>query len=156
MDAGFTDIDSLISLAAAGDPAPLLAIHGIGERTAETLLKELARPETLRRIARLREAGLQFAETAPRRAPAEGPFAGQLWCVTGTFAAFSPREKAMEEVTRRGGHVSASVTSKTTHLLAGENAGSKLGKARELGATIVTEKEFVDLLAGLDFPEGRT
>ncbi len=146
MDAGFTDIDALLSLAQAGDPAPLLAIHGIGERTAETLLRELRRPETLRRIARLREAGLPFAETAARRAPAEGPFAGQVWCVTGTFASFSPRERAMEEVTRRGGRVSASVTSKTTHLLAGENAGSKLARAQALGVKVVNEAEFLSLI----------
>jgi len=147
MDAGYTDIDALLTLAKAGDPSPLLAIHGIGERTAETLIAELGRPPVQRRIARLREAGLQFTETAPRRAPAEGPFAGQVWCVTGTFATFQPREKAMEEVTRRGGRVSASVTSKTTHLLAGENAGSKLARAQGLGITIVTEAEFVALLS---------
>ena len=52
----------------------------------------------------------------------------------------------MEEVARRGGKVSASVTSKTTHLLVGENPGSKLEKARKLGAAIVTEKEFLALL----------
>ena len=70
-------------------------------------------------------------------------FAGETWCVTGSFESFTPREKAMEEVAKRGGKVSASVTAKTTHLLVGENPGSKLEKARNLGTAIVTEKEFL-------------
>jgi DNA ligase (NAD+) len=144
-DAGFRDINSLLALADRGDPAPLLSIHGVGERTAETLLRELARPEVRRRIEALRRAGLAMREQA-RRAPAGGPFQGQVWCVTGSFDHFKPRELAMEEVRKRGGKVSASVTSKTTHLLAGESPGSKLDKARELGITIVEEAEFLRLL----------
>ena len=147
LEAGYTDIDSLLSLADAGDPAPLLEIHGIGERTAAVLIEELRSPATRRRIQRLRVAGLQFSE---KRSPATvvGPrtFAGQTWCVTGTFAGFTPRERAMEEVAKRGGKVSASVTAKTTHLLVGESPGSKLQKARKLGTTIVSESEFLALL----------
>jgi DNA ligase (NAD+) len=52
----------------------------------------------------------------------------------------------MEEVKKRGGRVTSSVTSKTTHLLAGSGAGSKLEKARELGARIVDEAEFLKML----------
>jgi DNA ligase (NAD+) len=54
----------------------------------------------------------------------------------------------MDEVKKRGGRVTGSVTSRTTHLLAGEGAGSKLAKARELGIRIVSEKEFLGLLEG--------
>jgi DNA ligase (NAD+) len=144
-DAGYSDIDSLLQLVDRGDPSPLLAIHGIGERTAETLLRELSRPEVRARIEALRRAGLNFREKA-RKALAGGAFQGQLWCVTGSFAHFKPRELAMEEVKKRGGKVSDSVTSRTTHLLAGENPGSKLKKARELGITIVDEEEFLRLL----------
>ena len=71
---------------------------------------------------------------------------GQVWCVTGVFERFKPREQAMEEVKKRGGKVSASVTANTTHLLRGENPGAKLDKARELGITIVEEAEFLRLL----------
>ncbi len=145
-DAGFHDLDSLLRLADRGDPAPLLAIHGIGERTAETLLRELSRPEVRRRIEALRRAGLAMAEKAPPAGAPAGPFHGQVWCVTGSFAHFQPRELAMEEVKKRGGKVSASVTTKTTHLLSGENPGSKLDKARELGLKIVDETEFLRLL----------
>jgi DNA ligase (NAD+) len=153
-EAGYRDIDSLLALADRGDPAHLLAIHGIGEKTAETLIRELVRPEVRRRIEGLRRAGLALSEEPPAAAPAGGPFrapAGgslqaQVWCVTGSFQRFKPRELAMEEVKKRGGKVSPSVTSKTTHLLAGENPGSKLDKARELGVQIVSEKEFLKFL----------
>jgi DNA ligase (NAD+) len=147
IDAGYADIDSLLKLAEAGDPAPLLSIHGIGERTAEVLLTELRRPEVQRRIKHLRTAGLSFAEKKTTIAPdIPQTFAGQTWCVTGSFQRFKPREVAMEEVKKRGGRVTDSVTSKTTHLLAGENAGSKLEKAKKLGISVVSEDEFVQLL----------
>ena len=122
---------------------------GIGERTVETLFQWLRAPESRRRIDRLRAAGLRFREDVPP--PGErttGVFDGQTWCVTGSFASFTPREKAMDEVALRGGKVSGSVTSKTTHLLVGENPGSKLAKAQALGAAIVTEEEFLRLLGG--------
>jgi DNA ligase (NAD+) len=149
IEAGYRDIDSLLEVAGKGDPAPLLEIHGIGGRTAETLIRELARPRMRRRIEKLRKAGLQLSEGEPPAGSADLPriFAGQTWCVTGSFEQFNPREKAMEEVQRRGGRAGASVTSKTTHLLVGANPGSKLEKAQKVGATIVTEREFLALLA---------
>ncbi len=145
--AGFTDIDSLLAVSDAGDPAPLLAIHGVGERTAATLLEELRRPAIRTRIQRLREAGVQMRESPREKADGLAQiFTGQTWCVTGSFESFSPREKAMEEVQRRGGRVTTSVSAKTTHLLAGTSAGSKLAKAHSLGVTIVSEAEFRSLL----------
>lgn len=148
IEAGWGDIDKLLDLAERGDPSPLLAIHGIGERTAEILLTELSKARMRLRIERLREAGLQFHE-APRAVEAGIPqdFAGQTWCVTGSFEHFNPREKAMEEVAKRGGRVVSGVSAKTTHLLAGASPGSKLEKARALGLKIVTEEEFLKLLA---------
>jgi DNA ligase (NAD+) len=149
IDAGWGDIERLVALAEAGNPEPLLVIRGIGERTAEVLLRELASARMRRRIERLKAAGLSFREAA--RTPPSGlpqTFAGQSWCVTGSFVRFQPREKAMEEVEKRGGRVVSSVSSKTTHLLAGEGAGSKLAKARELGVTVVSEAEFLRMLGG--------
>jgi DNA ligase (NAD+) len=110
-----------------------------------------------RRIERLREAGVQLAEAPPPASSAEEPrvFAGQTWCVTGTFEDFTPREKAMEEVRRRGGRASSSVTSATTHLLVGAGPGaSKLEKARKIGAKLVSEKEFLGLLGRSQVPGG--
>jgi DNA ligase (NAD+) len=99
-----------------------------------------------RRIEGLRQAGLAMTEKPPKAARPSGPFQGQVWCVTGSFERFKPRELAMEEVKRRGGKASSSVTSKTTHLLAGANPGSKLDKARKLGITIVDEEQFLKFL----------
>ena len=99
------------------------------------------------RFLKLRKAGLNLEEKAqPQAADLPQTFAGQTWCVTGSFARFSPREKAMEEVTRRGGKAVDSVTSKTTHLLVGGSPGSKLQKAQKLGVTLVNEEEFLALL----------
>lgn len=149
IDAGYRDMDSLLRIAREGDTAPLLAIHGIGERTAETLIRELGRAPMRRRIEKLRKAGVRLVEEAPAAPPSNIPqtFAGQTWCVTGTFESFTPREKAMEEVQRRGGKAASAVTSKTTHLLVGADPGSKLAKATKVGAKIVTEKEFLALIA---------
>ena len=93
----------------------------------------------------LRRAGLRFAaaDQGERRA---STLDGQVWCVTGSFAHFKPRDLAMEEVKKRGGRVTSSVTSKTTHLLAGEGGGSKLEKAASLGVKIVQEDEFLKML----------
>jgi DNA ligase (NAD+) len=154
-EAGYRDIDSLLAAAGRADPALFTSIHGIGEKTAETLIRELARPEVRRRIEGLRRAGLAMAERPAKAARPSGPFRaspsasfqGQLWCVTGSFERFKPRELAMEEVKKRGGRVSSSVTSRTTHLLAGANPGSKLDKARKRGITIVSEEEFLKFLA---------
>ena len=71
---------------------------------------------------------------------------GQTWCVTGSFEHFKPRELAMEEAKRRGGRVTSGVTAKTTHLLAGPGAGSKLDKARKLGVQVVDEVQFLQML----------
>lgn len=147
IEAGYAGIDSLVTLAHKGDPGPLLEIHGIGERTAETLMRELHKPGMKRLIKRLRAAGLNLEEKLqPHGEDRPETFTGQTWCVTGSFVSFTPREKSMEEVARRGGKVSASVTSKTTHLLVGENPGSKLQKAEKLGVKIVTEQEFMAML----------
>ena len=149
IDAGYHDIDRLLKVARAGDPEPLTAIDGIGERTATGIIAQLTDGANRRRIGELRLAGLRFAADppAPRPAAADtGPFAGQSWCVTGSFARFRPRDLAAQAIEERGGRVTAGVTSRTSHLLAGRAAGSKLGKAQRLGVTVVSEEEFLRLL----------
>ena len=150
-DAGYRSVDDLLRIADAGDPSPLLEIHGIGEKTADRMIAELSRPEIRDRIERLREAGLRLREegaNGERAATAgdEEKLAGTGWGVTGTFRSFQPRELALEEIKRRGGRVGSSVTGKTTHLLAGDGAGSKLERARQRGVTIVDEEAFLLLL----------
>lgn len=147
-DAGFRSIDDLLSLSDADNREALTAIDGIGEKTAEIILEELRRPELRRQIEALRRAGLQFEAGGEEQPELPEIFAGQTWCVTGSFEHFNPRSLAMEEVKRRGGKTTGQVSGKTTHLLAGSGAGSKLTKARELGIRTVTEQEFISLLEG--------
>ena len=99
-----------------------------------------------RNVQALRAAGLSFSESAPVRDSGDQPLSGQVWCVTGSFERFKPRDLAMDEVKRLGGKVVSSVSGNTTHLLAGTGAGSKLEKARELGVRVVTEEEFLALI----------
>jgi DNA ligase (NAD+) len=74
-------------------------------------------------------------------------FAGETWCITGTFEHFKPRDLALREVEKRGGKTTSSVTRNTTVLLAGPGAGSKLTKAQELGIRIIDEAAFLRMLS---------
>ena len=149
IEAGYYDIDRLLEVARAGDPEPLTAIDGIGEKTAAVIIAQLTDGANRRRIGELRLAGLRFAADPPAPRPAgedAGPFGGQTWCVTGSFARFRPRDLAAQAIRERGGRVTAGVTSRTSHLLAGRAAGGKLAKAERLGVTVVSEEEFLRLL----------
>jgi DNA ligase (NAD+) len=146
IDAGYTSMDALLHLSDAGDTSPLVLIPGIGEKTAQTIIEELLKPQVRTQIAALRDAGLIFEAVKKDEPEMEQVFSGQTWCVTGSFEQFKPREAAMEEVKKRGGKVTSSISSKTTHLLAGPGGGSKLQKAQSLGVTIVDEAEFLKML----------
>lgn len=84
---------------------------------------------------------------APKAAPAGHPFAGKSVVVTGTLASMG-RDEAKARILAVGGKSPGSVSAKTDFLVAGEEAGSKLDKARELGVTILDERAFLDLLGG--------
>ncbi|MDR1317603.1 MAG: NAD-dependent DNA ligase LigA [Spirochaetales bacterium] len=145
---GFDSVDKLFDIAARNDAACLLSLYGIGEKTAQRIIEEFSRPETRTLVNALQAEGLSFAAEKKKAAPdAPRTFAGQTWCVTGSFEGWKPRDLAMEEVKKRGGKVVSAVSGNLTHLLAGEKAGgSKLDKAKKLGVTIVTEAEFRALL----------
>lgn len=148
IDAGYDSIDRLIEAAAKRDVELFTRIQGIGPKIAQKIIEQFNDPAILELIKRLRQSGLQFSvkkEEEVRTLPQT--FKDQVWCVTGSFENFKPRDLAMEEVKRRGGRVSSSVTAKTTHLLAGVNPGSKLEKAKELGTLIVSEEEFLRMIA---------
>ena len=84
-------------------------------------------------------------------APADNRLAGTTWVLTGTLSI--SREEASDIIRRLGGKVTRSVSKKTTHLLAGEDAGSKLAKAKELEIPILAEKDFQRLLEGNSEPQ---
>ena len=163
LQAGFRDIDSLYTAVDAGDPEVFTGIDGIGERTAQSIMRQLGRPEPLTGsrmatwratprglIAALRARGLRFAVDPSDPAGTDGddeqPFAGQTWCITGSFEAFKPRARAADEIRARGGTVTGAVSGATTHLLAGSRGGSKVTRAEEAGVEIVDEHTFLRLL----------
>ena len=81
-------------------------------------------------------------------APAGDQFKGMTFVLTGALTRFT-REKATALIEARGGKASGSVSKKTTYVVAGENAGSKLRKAGELGIPVLTEEEFAAMLGGI-------
>ena len=75
-------------------------------------------------------------------------FKGTSWCITGSFEHFKPREKAQNEIEKRGGRVVAAVSAKTDYLLVGEGGGGKRAKAEALGVTIIDEQRFLKMIKG--------
>jgi DNA ligase (NAD+) len=138
----FGTIDRLISATAE----ELAAVHGIGDTTADALASYLAEPRNREVIEKLRAAGVDLTEAAAR--PAEGALSGMTFVITGTLPTLS-RKQATALVEAAGGRVTGTVSRTTDALLVGEDAGSKLTKARELGIAEWTE---ADLLERVDGP----
>ena len=123
----------------------LLSIHSIGDVMAEAIHGWFLSPANLELIESLRAAGLNFGESDVQAAPSDNRLLGSIWVLTGALSI--SREEASEMIRRLGGKVTGSVSKKTTHLLAGEEAGTKLEKARELGIPVLNETEFRALCA---------
>jgi DNA ligase (NAD+) len=121
----------------------IAATRGIGDIIGASVHGWFADKENRHLITRLKHH-LHIQKVAA--APTSGPFKGMTVVVTGTLENFS-REEAEAAVRRAGGNVSGSVSKKTTYVVAGESAGSKLEKARELGVAVLTEDEFRKRLA---------
>lgn len=144
---GFNSIDKIIEAASRGDVETFSNIEGFGEIMGQLIIDHFNDPRNLALIEELKKIGLNFEEEIPKeKEEAVLPFSGQVWVITGSFEHFQPRSKAAEEIEKRGGKTAGSVSSKTTHLLAGSAAGSKLQKAQKLDVTIVSESQFLDML----------
>jgi DNA ligase (NAD+) len=115
----------------------------VGPKVAEAVLQFFREPSNRELVRRLRAADLQF--TYAHRRPKAGPLAGSIFVLTGTLPTLS-REEAKTLIEQAGGKVASAVSKKTTFVLAGEDAGSKLDKARELGIQILTEEELREML----------
>ena len=120
----------------------LTAVPDIGETTAQNILDYFASPQSQDLIERLREAGVNFLST---NRITDTRFAGKTFVLTGALSLFT-REEATEKIEGFGGKAASSVSKKTTYVVAGENAGSKLKKANELGVPVLSEQEFLELL----------
>lgn len=125
----------------------LATVHEIGKTTAESIAAWFADPRNQAMLDRLKAAGVEApVHTA---APQSDQLAGKTFVFTGTLLQMK-REEAETLVKRRGGRASGSVSKQTTYVVAGENAGSKLTKAQELGVPVLTEDEFLQMIEGLE------
>src|SRR4029453_6902946 len=99
-------------------------------------------------IDKLAAAGVNLSSLQPELGSGgPGPLTGKTFVLTGTLPSMT-RDEATAEIERLGGKVSGSVSRKTSYVLAGEDAGSKLDKARTLGVRVLTEEEFRTLILG--------
>jgi DNA ligase (NAD+) len=121
----------------------LTAIDDVGGITAAYIREWLESPQSKHLISRLKEAGVSM-EAAQQSAGEQ--FKGMTFVLTGALEKFT-RDEAAALIEARGGKASGSVSKKTTYVVAGENAGSKLRKAEELGIPVLTEEEFAAMLA---------
>src|SRR5436305_2838327 len=115
-------------------------IRGIGPAIAEAVVGFFADPQNQKLAKRLEELGLNMEE--PTTAESEGPLAGQTFVITGTLPSLS-RARAAELIEAAGGHVTDSVSKKTTAVVVGADAGSKLEKAKALGISVIDEAELL-------------
>ncbi len=122
----------------------LTAVPDVGEITARSLLEWLGRDQSQHLIQRLREAGVNMTSTLE---PVGTALAGQTFVLTGELSRFT-RKEATEALEALGAKVSGSVSKKTSYVVAGEAAGSKLQKANELGVPVLSEEDLVKLLEG--------
>lgn len=134
----FEDLDALI----AADAEQLTAIPDIGGITAGFITEWFSLPQSQHLIGRLRAAGVDFTSHEEKK---DDRFAGLTFVLTGTLSDFT-RDEASAIIESFGGKASSSVSKKTSYVLAGENAGSKLTKAEGLGIKIISEADFAEMI----------
>ena len=131
----FGSMDAL----AAATVDDILAVRGVGETIAESVVSWFKDRAAKRLIERLRKRGLNFVEPRPVAGTA---LRGQIFVLTGTLPTLT-RDQATELIESNGGRVTSSVSKKTDVVVAGADAGSKLEKARALGIEIIDEAELL-------------
>ncbi len=134
---------SMDALMHAGEE-PLQAIEEIGPKIASSIQEFFSEKANRELIARLKKAGLQMQSKQPPR-PQEQPLAGLTFVLTGTLPQWT-REQAAAAIEAAGGRVTSAVSKKTRYVVAGQDPGSKLEKARQLGVAIIDEAELKRLL----------
>lgn len=134
--ARFGDIEELFTAA----PETLCEIDDVGEITAENIVSFFSHPQTRRMIDRLKDAGVVM--TAEKAVAGDDRFAGMTFVLTGTLPDMT-RDEASALITSHGGKVSGSVSKKTSYVVAGAEAGSKLAKAESLGVPVIDEAELL-------------
>ena len=124
----------------------LQTVPEIGPVVAESVRTFAEEPHNRALVEKLSAAGVNMESLQPPPDKVEaGPLTGKTFVLTGTLVSMT-REEATAAIERLGGKVSGSVSKKTSYLVAGEEAGSKLQKAQQLGVTILTEEDFKGLI----------
>jgi DNA ligase (NAD+) len=129
------------------DEAQLLDVTDVGPVVAASIAHFFAEPHNREVIEALCAAGLHWPKAPGKAAARRGPLAGATVVLTGTLQTLT-REQATERVVAAGGKVAGSVSKKTSFVVAGAEAGSKLDKARALGVRVIDENELMGLLKG--------
>ena len=135
----YNNIDNL----AEADVENLSQVEDIGPIVANSIREFFEQEQTKDLISRLKQAGVNTQRL--KEDDEDERFAGKTFVLTGSLENFS-REEASNIIEKFGGKTSSSVSKKTSYVLAGEDAGSKLTKAQSLGVTIITEQEFADMI----------
>ena len=135
----YNNIDNL----AEADVENLSQVEDIGPIVANSIREFFEQEQTKDLISRLKQAGVNTQRL--KEDDEDERFAGKTFVLTGSLEDFS-REEASNIIEKFGGKTSSSVSKKTSYVLAGEDAGSKLTKAQNLGVTIITEQEFADMI----------
>ena len=144
-------LDAILEAGVAG----LSEVEGVGEVIAQSLIDWFVEPWHVQIVEQWRAAGVTFADAVPETAAEEEltqTLAGMTIVATGTLKNYT-RDGVKEVIVARGGKASGSVSKKTTAVVAGESAGSKLTKAEDLGIPVLTEAQFEHLLATGELPE---
>ncbi len=133
---------SMDAIAGAG-LGELQEAEEVGPRVAESIFQFFREPRNQELVDRLRAAGLEFAYESRR--PKAGPLKGYVFVLTGTLDALS-REEAQRLIEAAGGKVSGTVSRKTSFVVAGRDAGSKLAKAQQLEIPVLTEEQLMGMI----------
>lgn len=136
--AKFGDMESIMSASAA----EIASIDGFGEVLADSVYNAMREPHRIALIERLRELGLNMSYSDQK---VSDKLSGLTFVLTGTLPTLK-RDQAKEMIEKRGGKCSGSVSKKTSYVVAGEEAGSKLTKANELGIPVLTEDQFLEMI----------
>jgi DNA ligase (NAD+) len=144
----FGSLDNLL----AADLESLQQVHDVGPVVAQSIADFLAEAHNREVIEQLRACGVHWPEQQPREQQPQAatalPLRGKTFVLTGTLSAL-PREQAKEKLEALGAKVSSNVSKKTTYVVVGTEAGSKLDNALELGITVLDEQQFLALLEGI-------
>ncbi|EAQ80391.1 NAD-dependent DNA ligase LigA [Blastopirellula marina] len=148
----FVTVDALLS----ASEEEIAAVNEIGPIIAASVHHFFASEFGQQTIEDLRQLGLKLTEDVPDVVASDetggGPLTGKTLVVTGTLVKYG-RDEIQELIEKHGGKATSSVSKKTDYVVAGEKAGSKLAKARQLGVKVLSEAEFEVLLAGVDSPQ---